>query len=116
MATKVHGLVLRSKDRVRLQQFYSALGLNFNEHEHGGPIHAEHKEEDGDFVFEIYTASKRFPYDALVLIVDSLADALKIVLAEGGPILCLPKVQNSIRFAYVADPDNRPVMLVEYVK
>ncbi len=113
MATKLHGIVLRSKDRVALQRFYEALGLNFNEHQHGGPVHAECSDIDPEFVLEVYQASKSFPADALMLRVDSVADSLTAAQNAGGTVLRRFSEQGDIFFAYVADPDGRPVMLVQ---
>lgn len=115
MTPKVCGFIFRTKDRVKLQKFYSALGLLFLENQHGGPIHAECDDIDNDFVLEIYSASDKFPRDAIMLKVHSLATALEIAINAGGQIIHEAKEQDRIRFAYVADPDGRPVMLVECI-
>lgn len=113
MTTSLLGIILRSSDRIRLQKFYTALGLTFTEHQHGGPLHAECSDIDKDFVLEAYAASDNFPDDALMLRVDSLSHTLSVATAAGAEILRPAKTQGTFQFAYIADPDGRPIMLIE---
>jgi hypothetical protein len=113
MSSKLHGLILRSENHVRLEKFYAALGLSFEVHQHGGPVHAACQDIDDAFVLEIYAASRAYPRDALIIRVDSLLASIAIAESLGGALLVAARGQGAMHFAYVSDPDGRPVMLFE---
>jgi hypothetical protein len=113
MSTKLHGIILRSENRARLEEFYTGLGLTFQVHQHGGPVHAECQDIDNAFVLEIYAASRAYPRDALIIRVDSLLASIAIAESSGGALLVAAQEKPTMRFAYISDPDGRPVMLFE---
>lgn len=113
MNTSFAGIILRAKDRHRTARYYEKLGLETHEHEHGGPRHYGVTPLDDGFVVEIYSASSTFPNDALMLIVPSIAEASVTSEANGGTPVKEVKSTPSFKFAYVTDPDNRNVMLIE---
>jgi hypothetical protein len=113
MATRFSGTVLRAIDKHVTAKFYERLGLKAHEHEHGGPRHYEIGPLAPDAVIEVYTKSATFSGDAVMVEVDSLDAALAAVLTPGDAPKAGPKDTGTFKFAYVADPDGRPVMLIE---
>jgi hypothetical protein len=113
MATRFAGVVLRATDKHATVRFYERLGLVAREHEHGGPRHYEVGPLAPEAVMEVYARSAAFSGDAVMVGVDSLDAALAAVLAPGEGPKIGPKDAGSFRFAYVADPDGRSVMLIE---
>lgn len=111
MQARIAGLVLRAQDKSVSANFYHRLGLDLREHEHGGPLHFEMGPHAPGVVFELYKASLKYPEDALMIEVDSLADAL-LVCAEFGIAPGEP-MRPGAEFVYIVDPDGRSVMLVE---
>lgn len=114
MPAILSGIVLRSKDMEQLTVFYAALGIRFNSHSHGGPIHAQCQAISDDFVVEIYKASGVFSRDAVIIATDSLAESLAQAELIGAPVLQAEKESpDGFKFAYIGDPDGRPVLLLE---
>ncbi len=111
----ISGLILRCQDKGATALFYLRLGLTTHEHEHGGPRHFEVGPISPDFVAEIYKASERFPRDAIMVQVGSLAAALEVLkemkVAPVSEVTVLP----GYRFIYARDPDGRDVMIMEKV-
>lgn len=113
MGTEIMGLVLRAQDKKRTAEFYRALGLTADEHAHGGPTHFEIGPNDSAIVVELYQASENYPKDTLMLGVESLEKALEVCGTFSiFPVLGIKNV-GSMRFVYVLDPDERPLMLIE---
>lgn len=108
-------LVLRSAEPTRLVDFYTLLGLCFQEEQHGkGPLHWTAEVEG--FVLEIYPAlppedvdrSTRlgFEMDDVVSVVASLQNQGITIMNE------LKQTQWGLR-AVVKDPDGRAVELLQ---
>jgi hypothetical protein len=113
MVTTVAGFILRAVDRDKTARFYAELGLRATEHRHGGPLHHVVGPMSEECVMEVYLRSTTFSQDAVMLYVDSLDVALQI--AAGfcvQPATDVKEVGNE-KFVYIADPDGRPVMLIE---
>lgn len=114
--TKIAGIVLRAKDRGKTAEFYRELGLITNEHSHGGPLHHEVSPVSDEFVLEIYKKSdmaKKFTQDAIMIEVDSLDDALKVVGKFHRSLNSEIFTSGDMTFVYVTDPDDRMVLLME---
>ncbi len=113
MSARIVGLVLRAQDKSVCANFYDRLGLELHEHQHGGPMHFEMRPHAPEVVFELYQASSRYQQDALIIEVDSLADALRVCAEFGIMPASALKESPDAAFVYIADPDGRCVMLVE---
>ena len=113
MAARFAGIVLRAADKHATAKFYERLGLKSHEHEHGGPRHYEIGPLAPGAVMEVYAKSATFSGDAVMVEIDSLDAALAAVLAPGEAPKVGPKDTGTFKFAYVTDPDGRPVMLIE---
>lgn len=113
MATTVAGFILRAADRQETARFYAELGLRANEHQHGGPIHHEVGPMSDECVMEVYIRSPAFSQDALMLNVDSIEAALNVVAGFGIQAAMDVRDMGDAKFVYIADPDGRPVMLIE---
>lgn len=113
MATEIAGCVLRAKDRHVTARFYSALGLGIDEHQHGGPMHYEVGPLALSCVMEVYSWSESFPQDTLMIYVDSIPATLGVVAEHGIMPTSELKEMSNMKFVYIKDPDNRPVMLIE---
>ena len=109
---RIAGIVLRTNGRKATARFYVALGLHENEHQHGGPIHNEFTPFSEEAVLEIYQASENFSRDALMIEVDSIDVSLQRI-SEKDTLLDEVKETQGMRFLYIEDPDDRPVMLLE---
>jgi catechol 2,3-dioxygenase-like lactoylglutathione lyase family enzyme len=112
MSVSISLLVLRCADLPTSVAFYSALGLQFTEEQHGdGPRHYAH--EGTDFVLELYPA-KNAQVDAttrLGLRVESLQNAVNQLNKMG----IAANTQDSpwgVR-AVVRDPDGRAIEISE---
>lgn len=114
--TKIAGMVFRARDRVRTARFYSDLGLQENEHQHGGPVHHELGPMSENAVVEIYQSSATFTTDALMIEVPSIERALEIIATYDIVPEIEPRQASDIWFCYVQDPDDRLLMLIEYKK
>jgi predicted lactoylglutathione lyase len=113
MNTRIAGIVLRASNRHITAEFYKKLGLNTNEHEHGGPKHYEIGPLSKENVVEIYQQSTTFTRDAIMLEVDSIDSAITAVSDLGIKPKGEVKDSVSMRFVYITDPDGRDVMLIE---
>jgi predicted enzyme related to lactoylglutathione lyase len=109
-------VVLRSPDLKRAGEFYSLLGFEFTEHQHGkGPVHLA-AELEGGGVFELYP----LPENATPTIgtrigfrVAELDSLVARIAAHGGRVLLEPKDSHWGRRAVVADPDGHKVELLQ---
>ncbi|MDB5264619.1 MAG: hypothetical protein JWN64_190 [Parcubacteria group bacterium] len=110
---QVRGMIFRARDRKITARFYADLGLSEHEHQHGGPVHHELGPMSDTAVVEIYQASTKFNADVLMIEVDSIEEALKIISTYE----ITPKTEimesSDMRFQYVQDPDGRPLMLIK---
>lgn len=113
MATRIAGIVLRTRDRHVTAQFYARLGLATHEHQHGGPKHFEIGPLSPDYVVEIYQGTEIFDQDAIMLEVDSIADAIAVAAEFGISPKTDIRGSESMKFIYITDPDGRDVMLIE---
>ena len=108
-------VVLRSPDMVRAVEFYSRLGLQFAEHQHGnGPRHFA--AELGSGVFELYPLSP----DGLSTLgtrigfaIPSLDSAIAALGEYPAAVVSPPKDSPWGRRAVVADPDGHRVELLQ---
>lgn len=110
MGARFAGLILRSGTYHDVAEFYRSLGLEMEEHQHGGPKHYGSGQVADAFVVEVYRRSENFPADAVMVAVDSLEAALEAVGFSGRAEI---RSGGEMRFAYVHDPDGRPVMLMQ---
>lgn len=110
----VAGVLYRAIHREESMLFYRCIGLSFKEHRHGGPIHYACTDISEEVVFEIYSETKNFESDVLMIEVESIQQTLNR-LSGRSYIDDLPSIKQAgdIRFSYIEDPDNRKVMLME---
>lgn len=117
--TKIAGFVLRCMDKKITADFYSKLGLTTIEHSHGGPSHFQVEplaDKETEMVVELYSLSKQYAKDAIMLYVDSIPRALAIVKDFGiEPKTEIKEIKNFLH-VYVTDPDGRDVMLIQEQK
>ena len=108
-------VVLRSTDMARSAAFYSRLGLQFTEHQHGsGPQHFA--AELGGGVFELYPLSPDGPSTLGTRIgfsVSSLDSAVAALSDYPGAVISPPKDSEWGRRAVVADPDGHRIELLQ---
>ena len=120
MTTKIAGFVLRCLDKKITADFYSKLGLTTTEHQHGGPSHFQLEPlayKNTEMVVELYSLSKQYAKDAVMLYVDSIPKALAIAKDFGiEPKTADVSVAKDFLFIYITDPDGRDVMLIEEKK
>jgi hypothetical protein len=109
----IAGFVLRSKSREETARFYQVLGLATNEHAHGGPRHTELVPMDRVVTCEIYASSPKYSRDALMVYVQSVEETIKKLERASFPQRTDIVKQESSCFAYVYDPDERPVLLMQ---
>lgn len=117
--TELSLIVLRANDLDKTRQFYTLLGLEFVQEQHGsGPIHFS--SQCGSGVIEIYpgsagTAPDRKTSGATTLgfRVVSFDTVLQAVEQFGAKILTKLKDSQWGRRAVVEDPDGRAVKLNE---
>ncbi len=108
-------IVLRTSNIDQSLAFYRALGLHFEQHQHGsGAVH--YASTLGPVVFELYP--QRNPADTThaVRIGFTVAD-LDTVIAQGehhgGRLITTPRHSPWGRRAVLADPDEHRVELIE---
>ena len=108
-------VVLRSPNMARAAAFYSRLGLQFTEHQHGsGPQHFA--AELGGGVFELYPLSPDGPSTLGTRIgfsVPSLDSAVAALSDYPGAVISPPKDSEWGRRAVVADPDGHRIELLQ---
>lgn len=113
-------LVLRSSKMEACRAFYEALGLGFQQEQHGqGPVH--HSCDLGGVVLEIYPATAdgmapaRLASGAVMpgLRVENLDKVMQRLATLGAPIVSPAKISPWGRRAVVLDPDGRAVELSE---
>lgn len=109
-------LVLKTRQVERLRQFYHALGIDFNEEQHGkGPVHFAGR-VDG-LVLEIYPlADDGFvadPSTRLGFAAENLAAAIDRLKKVGFELVTSPRQTAWGLQAVVRDPDGRAVELTE---
>ena len=113
MPTRIAGVVVRAKDRHVTASFYAALGLETNEHEHGGPKHYTAFPVSPECVLEIYSRSEKYSVDTVLIQVDLIQATLQ-KLHETHPAQQIEiKGTDKMKFCYLKDPDGRDVMLFE---
>ena len=109
-------VVLRSPDLKRAAEFYSQLGLEFTEHQHGkGRVHLA-AELEGGGVFELYPLAENADPTIGTRVGFRVAELDAIVAgiaAHVGTILQEPKESPWGRRAVVADPDGHKVELLQ---
>ncbi len=113
MAAQIAGYVLRAQDRHVTARFYTELGLNTTEHQHGGPKHYEMGPLADGCVAEVYQWSESFPHDALMLNVDSISTAIGVAEKYGIKPETELRESSDMKFVYIKDPDGRSLMLIE---
>lgn len=117
--TKIAGFVLRCADKKITADFYSKLGLTTTEHQHGGPPHFQLEplaDKNTEMVVELYSLSKQYAKDAIMLYVDSIPKALAIAKDFGiEPKTEIKEIKNFLH-VYITDPDGRDVMLIQEQK
>ncbi|MEK6947749.1 MAG: VOC family protein [Nanoarchaeota archaeon] len=98
-------IVLYSSDLEKSLSFYSSLGLNFKEEQHGGPIHYSFEREG--LVFEIYPSENDLHSSGLRLELETnleLSDAISALDTK-----YIRKISDkSIK---LSDPDNNIVIV-----
>jgi hypothetical protein len=87
-------------------------GLATREHEHGGRATTKSAAQAAGAVTENLPAIHCVTTDAIMIEVDSI-DAALPPPTVGFRRIAPPKDAGDFRFVYVADPDGRPVMLIE---
>ena len=108
------GMILRVDKRQETADFYAKLGLKFSEHRHDqGPMHHECTNFVDRPAMELYTRSKKFNFNTIMIQVESLEQALND-LATAYHLPWMVQTKDGIAFAYVKDPDGNNVMLLEY--
>lgn len=113
--TRLNLLVLRSRDPEKLAAFYSALGLEFVEHQHGaGPIHFAC--ENADLVFEIYPAGQEGKSTREIRLgfeVEDVGVAVERLLGEGAELASAPKQSPWGLRAVMVDIEGHKVELTQ---
>ncbi len=108
-------VVLRSPDMARAAAFYSRLGLQFTQHQHGsGPEH--YAAELGSGVFELYPLAPDGPSTLGTRIgfsVPSLDATVATLSDYPGAIISPPKDSEWGRRAVIADPDGHRIELLQ---
>ena len=106
-------VVLRCSDMARAAAFYSRLGLQFTQHQHGkGPEH--YAAELGGSVFELYPQAPDGPSTLGTRIGFSVTSLDEVMGALGEcPIISAPKDSEWGRRAVVADPDGHRIELLQ---
>ncbi len=106
MSVALQLLVLKTRDLKALRRFYEALGIRFQQEQHGsGPAH--YSAQLGALVLELYplpTGGSSAPTERLGLQVERLEDILR---AHDG------EVERRGEVVIVQDPDGRKVELTE---
>lgn len=109
-------LVLRSLDLNRTCDFYSLLGLQFLQEQHGqGPIHMA--SESAGLVIEIYPAQTVAQVDSTTRLGFHIGDVAAVVASVrdyGCEIPSEPRKSQWGLRAVVKDPDGRMVELVQH--
>lgn len=105
-------LVLRSNDPSLAVKFYSQLGLNFQEEQHGrGPVHWA--AELGGLVLEIYAATESQPVDASTRLGFAVADVKEMLQKFTESEIVSPAKDSPWgERAVIRDPDGRSVELL----
>jgi lactoylglutathione lyase len=110
-------VVIRSANSERTVQFYRALGLSFNQEQHGdGPVH--YASTLGAIAFEVYPCAPGVGSAVeprLGFRVPSIDQAVHAVTINGGRVLGPPKDSPWGRRAIVTDPDGRKVEITEHL-
>lgn len=110
-------VVLRARDPKALAAFYSTLGMDFVQHQHGaGPVHFA-CERDG-MVFEIYptgpdgepTRGLRIGFE-----VEDTRESVSRLLGEGAELVSAPRESTWGLRAVLVDPEGHKLELVQAV-
>lgn len=108
-------VVLRSSDIEQAAAFYSRLGLQFTQHQHGSGL-PHFAAELGGGVFELYPLSPDVPSTLGTRIgfsVPSLDAAITALSEYPRAILSPPKDSEWGRRAIIADPDGHRIELLQ---
>ncbi|MGV3773025.1 MAG: VOC family protein [Verrucomicrobiales bacterium] len=109
-------VVIRAANIDHLGSFYTALGLNFNKHRHGGSGPDHLSCELGGTVFEIYPIAKSGEttlHARLGFSVASLSASIEQLQAMGATVLTQPSDTEFGRRAVVKDFEGHKVELYE---
>jgi lactoylglutathione lyase len=114
-AVALNLVVLRATDLALAVKFYSCLGLEFTEHQHGsGPKH--YAADLGDCVFELYPMAPEAQSSAGTRVgfrVPSLEAVLNALTQFPNCIFSPPKTSPWGLRAVLTDPDGHRVELIE---
>ena len=111
-------IMIRTHQLEALRDFYSQIGLSFEQHKHGkGPIHYAAALDDSGAIFEIYPLSKKDTKvdttTRLGFFVEALDDKIESLSQANLSIHVQPKMQPWGYNAVVLDPDGRKVELTQ---
>ena len=112
MIARLSLVVIRSDDIEKSRAFYSALGLDFEQHDHP-PCGKHYASEQDGFVFEICRRNLKEPTTSvfLGLHVGDLEERLKAI--DPTSIVRPAEEGDWGRSAIVVDPDGHRIMLTE---
>lgn len=111
---KLNLVVLRVSDLVRSERFYAALGLQFQQEQHGrGPAHLS--AQTGDSVLELYPATGETTSGNVRIgfTVENIQALLQSALEVGGSVVQAVHSSDWGKRAVLADPDGHKIELVE---
>lgn len=113
--SKILGVVLRTGHYEKQKDLYGFLGINVDEHQHGGPLHLGIGPLSKDFVMEVYKSSVKFSVPALM--VDLESDLLGVLggLKETFNIVPedeMKEFDSDRKFVYIKGFDGQLIMLV----
>lgn len=107
-------LVLKCRHIERVRGFYEALGIRFDQEQHGtGPVH--YAGQLGEVVFELYPLENESPADSsrLGFAVENLEKVLFALNETGAVVVSQARQTPWGRQAVVRDPDGRAVELYQ---
>lgn len=107
-------VAIRVSDITRSAEFYSVLGIIFQQEQHGnGPVH--YSGSVGGTIFELYPATEHSPVTScrLGFAVAAIHDAIARWREFGGVIVAEPTESPWGLRAVVADPDGHKIELTQ---
>lgn len=113
--TKILGMVLRTGHYEEQKDLYRFLGINVDEHQHGGPLHLGIGSLSKDFVVEVYKSSAKFSVPSLMVdlerdlmgILGGLKEEFNIVPEDR-----MKEFDSGRKFVYIKDFDGQLIMLI----